>query len=721
MIGKISSGKSFSGLFKYLEKSGHEYIYDTNLNFSSQTAKEMKETAKNRDIEKSCYHVSLTLKNEKIDSATWSEIASEYLRKMNVDTRKHEYAVIRHTDTEHDHIHIVLNRVAKDFTVWSTSNDRYISMKALREIREKHNIAEPESVRTATHKDIETTKDRAMKARNEKTQKQEIAERLKSMMTQPGCQVLSIQTFQKICESLDIEMTLSQHAKNGRIQGFKFKMKDEKYVFNGKQVGFCFNAVRTRFFDINDAGYIISKENTLEREKMASTTKSDDTIQHTSEREKTTLGATRYVREYETLKNTKNATEREKMASTTKSDDTTQHTSSEHEKTVRMTAHELIALREKSSERLLRKKMEEINMKKNANDVKKEIMRRQHNAMTADAYHLQAVDRKPRAGTGISKNITGGEPADILTIESNIESLTSYNVSNCDIYIRPASATYIYFLLDDLNAKKLEKVMSELKPCLVIESSKDNFQAILKVKYSAENEKEKTEVGKRVIHELSEKYDSDRGVTGANWTSRLAGFYNKKQNRNNENIRIIHAQDICDTNTDVILKKHILEYQKEQEEKEKNEWIDAIEKKKKDSEKALSLQELKDIHAKYLVNGTFKKYKSMQTAIEKSIKIAETGKELNTSALDFEMCCLYIREKMSVAKKFGMKLKQSDIKADTAQMLSLSPSARFFGVYGGEQYIRVTIENAIQNVISEINKSDNKAEEERGITVKFER
>jgi hypothetical protein len=66
------------------------------------------------------------------------KVAGEYLRKMGiVDT---QFIVVRHNDREHPHCHIVFNRVDNNGKTISDKNDRIRSVKACREITERHGL-----------------------------------------------------------------------------------------------------------------------------------------------------------------------------------------------------------------------------------------------------------------------------------------------------------------------------------------------------------------------------------------------------------------------------------------------------------------------------------------------------------------------------------------------------------------------------------------------------
>jgi len=77
-----------------------------------------------RKLKNPVYHISLDFAHEdtpKLTDSLMVEIAREYMRRMGIMNT--QYIVCRHTDTEHQHMHIVANRVANDGNTISDRND----------------------------------------------------------------------------------------------------------------------------------------------------------------------------------------------------------------------------------------------------------------------------------------------------------------------------------------------------------------------------------------------------------------------------------------------------------------------------------------------------------------------------------------------------------------------------------------------------------------------
>lgn len=117
MIPKIISGNSFRGVLDYNmdEKKNHELI-DSNMMGETprELAKEFSYSRqKNQKIKNPVFHASLSFdKSDKVDNEKMKEISNKFLEKMGY--KNTQYVVIKHNDTEHQHMHIVASRIQEN-------------------------------------------------------------------------------------------------------------------------------------------------------------------------------------------------------------------------------------------------------------------------------------------------------------------------------------------------------------------------------------------------------------------------------------------------------------------------------------------------------------------------------------------------------------------------------------------------------------------------------
>lgn len=147
MIAKIIKGTNFSGVVNYmlskredkvkvLQANGvrssfpYDIAYDFNLQASMRP-----------NVEKPVCHTILSFSahdSERLIDATMVKIANEYLHKMGYgDTQN---LIVRHSDRQHPHLHICINRIGNDGKTISDRNEKYRSTKICRELTERYGL-----------------------------------------------------------------------------------------------------------------------------------------------------------------------------------------------------------------------------------------------------------------------------------------------------------------------------------------------------------------------------------------------------------------------------------------------------------------------------------------------------------------------------------------------------------------------------------------------------
>ena len=144
MIGKQKIGKTFTPLLNYLfSKEGASLIGGNMVGENAQelAAEFLFSKQLNPRVEKPVYHATLSVPSgEYIPDAKWRAIALDYLEGMGLD--QNLFAIIRHTDREHDHIHIAASRIKLDEkgTCVSDSWNYLRSEKLIQELEEKYDL-----------------------------------------------------------------------------------------------------------------------------------------------------------------------------------------------------------------------------------------------------------------------------------------------------------------------------------------------------------------------------------------------------------------------------------------------------------------------------------------------------------------------------------------------------------------------------------------------------
>lgn len=147
MIAKIIKGTSFSGVISYMlrKREGKAKVLQANgvrSSLPNDIAHDFNLQASMRpSVQKPVCHTILSFSahdSERLTDATMVKIANEYLHEMGYgDTQS---LIVRHSDRQHPHIHICINRIGNDGKTISDRNEKYRSTKICRELTERYSL-----------------------------------------------------------------------------------------------------------------------------------------------------------------------------------------------------------------------------------------------------------------------------------------------------------------------------------------------------------------------------------------------------------------------------------------------------------------------------------------------------------------------------------------------------------------------------------------------------
>lgn len=144
MISKAHRNNSFKATLGYLMGKDNAVILDSgNLwgnTLDQQTREMIIAASESKRAKKPVYHLSLSISPEdrgKLNDEKFRDIAGEYLEKLGL--KDNQYIVVKHNDTDHEHIHIVVNRV-RDGKAANLGNDYKKLVDFDREIEQKYGL-----------------------------------------------------------------------------------------------------------------------------------------------------------------------------------------------------------------------------------------------------------------------------------------------------------------------------------------------------------------------------------------------------------------------------------------------------------------------------------------------------------------------------------------------------------------------------------------------------
>lgn len=144
MIAKIVQGRGFKGVVNYvLDKNKAELLAADGLRLSTKDSvvRSFITQSSLNPISKPVAHISLDFSaqdKEKLTNGKMIEIAKEYMVKMGYANT--QYLIARHHDTDHPHLHFILNRVDSNGKRISDQNERIRSTQVCKELTIKYGL-----------------------------------------------------------------------------------------------------------------------------------------------------------------------------------------------------------------------------------------------------------------------------------------------------------------------------------------------------------------------------------------------------------------------------------------------------------------------------------------------------------------------------------------------------------------------------------------------------
>lgn len=162
MKARVGRGRGAAGLMRYLLDEGQKATGQkkpeiiggslTGTKAAELTRELTAIRAVRPDIKKHLWHCSLALPpGERLTAKQWDEVAADFMHEMGF-TDQHARIVIRHNDTEHDHIHIVASRIGLDGSVWLGQWEVPKAIQATQALEKRHGLTITKGLYDDEHK-----------------------------------------------------------------------------------------------------------------------------------------------------------------------------------------------------------------------------------------------------------------------------------------------------------------------------------------------------------------------------------------------------------------------------------------------------------------------------------------------------------------------------------------------------------------------------------------
>ncbi len=225
MIAKIVQGQGFRGVIGYVldkEKASLLYAEGVRIKDKESIVKSFVAQQKlNPKIVKPVAHISLDFSvqdKHRLTDPFMAGMTQEYMGKMGY--RDTQYIIVRHHDTDHPHIHIVINRIDNNGKRISDQNERLRNARVCMELTKKYGLyiaSGKENVKENRLKEPDKTK-------------YEIYHALKSAI--PNCKNWNELKSELLQSGITIEFR--KNGNTDKIQGVRFGKNG--YEFNGSKI-----------------------------------------------------------------------------------------------------------------------------------------------------------------------------------------------------------------------------------------------------------------------------------------------------------------------------------------------------------------------------------------------------------------------------------------------------------------------------------------------------
>lgn len=144
MIAKNIKGKGFAGCIRYVLNDKHELLEAEGVLADSAESIihsfAMQRSMRN-EITKPVGHIPISFAPEdkpRMTNEFMLKLAKEYMQEMGIDNT--QYIVVRHHNTDNDHLHIVYNRIDNDLKLISVNNDYKRNVAVCKKLKDKYGL-----------------------------------------------------------------------------------------------------------------------------------------------------------------------------------------------------------------------------------------------------------------------------------------------------------------------------------------------------------------------------------------------------------------------------------------------------------------------------------------------------------------------------------------------------------------------------------------------------
>ncbi len=261
MIAKIVQGRGFKGAINYvLDKKNACLLFAEGVRLKDKASVIQSFITQSKlkpKISKPVAHISLDFSAQdksRLTDKLMVDIAHEYLARMGYENT--QYIITRHHDTDHPHLHLVINRINNNGNRISDQNEKLRNTKVCMELTKKYGLyiaSGKENVKEHRLKEPDKTK-------------YEIYRILQS--TIPKCR--SWQELNAKLRRFSISTEFRKNGNTDKIQGVRFSKNG--YEFNGSKIDRAFSYSKINYRLQQNAWSMKIRSNQTQMNKSDNTT-----------------------------------------------------------------------------------------------------------------------------------------------------------------------------------------------------------------------------------------------------------------------------------------------------------------------------------------------------------------------------------------------------------------------------------------------------------------
>lgn len=265
MIAKNIKGKSFKGCVNYVMNDTAELLEAEGV--WAENAKDMirsfaMQRSGRKEIKQPVGHVPISFSPEdkgKMTNDFMLQLAKEYMQEMGIENT--QYIIVRHHNTDNDHLHIIYNRINNNLKLISVNNDYKRNVKTCKKLKDKYNLTYGKGKENVTREKLD----------NPDKVKYYIHDAIKSVL--PSCKNSADLRFN--LEKYGIEIDYKHRRTTNEIEGVSFRYND--IAFKGSQVDrkFSFGNIKKELDKNIDESKRIGREEYLKEQAEQKTQDGD--------------------------------------------------------------------------------------------------------------------------------------------------------------------------------------------------------------------------------------------------------------------------------------------------------------------------------------------------------------------------------------------------------------------------------------------------------------